>query len=155
MADDVVYDGGTDEERRRLLEMHAAYLEANATFDVPALRKLWSTDPTAVFFNLNGHTYVGVAQWTRLWEYYGTRLQTGVWTPTDIKVMVRGDMAVITCHRLSPVKWVGPENEPVTYRENPRRHSRSTMVFARESGEWRVVHTHFSEASSDERPGGI
>ena len=69
--------------------------------------------------------------------------------------MVRGDMAVITCHRLSPVKWVGPEHEPRTYQENPRRHSRSTMVFAREGGEWRVVHTHFSEASSDARPGGI
>ena len=155
MNDDVMYDGGTDEDRRRLLELHTAYLVANATFDVPALQKLWSTDPTSVFFNLNGHTYVGVEHWTRLWEYYGARLQTGLWTPSDIKVMVRGDMAVITCHRLSPVKWVGPENEPRTYQEHPRRHSRSTMVFARERGEWRVVHTHFSEASSDARPGGI
>ena len=53
------------------------------------------------------------------------------------------------------MKWVGPEHEPVSYRENPRRHSRSTMVFAREHGEWRVVHTHFSEASTDARPGDI
>jgi hypothetical protein len=29
------------------------------------------------------------------------------------------------------------------------------MVFARENGDWRVVHTHFSEASTDPRPGGI
>jgi len=155
MSEGVVYDGGTDADRARLLEMHAQYLAANATFDVPALQKLWSTDPTSVFFNLNGHTYVGVAHWTRLWQYYGERLQTGLWTPSDLKVMVRGDMAVITCHRLSPVKWVGPEHEPVSYRENPRRHSRSTMVFARENGEWRVVHTHFSEASTDARPGDI
>ncbi len=155
MSDPIAYDGGTEADRRRLLELHAAYLSANATFDVPALRKIWSKDPGAVFFNLNGHTYVGVEQWTRLWEYYGSRLQTGVWTASDVKVMVRGDMAVITCHRLSPVKWVGPQNEPRTYQENPRRHSRSTMVFAREDGDWRVVHTHFSEASTDPRPGGI
>jgi hypothetical protein len=40
MSDEIVYDGGTDEDRTRLLEMHAAYLVANATFDVPALQKL-------------------------------------------------------------------------------------------------------------------
>ena len=102
-----MYDGGSDEDRSRLLELHAAYLEANATFDVPALRKIWSEDPTAVFFNLNGHTYVGVEHWTRLWNYYQSRLQTGLWTPSEVKVMVRGDMAVITCHRLSPAAWVG------------------------------------------------
>jgi ketosteroid isomerase-like protein len=155
MTEAVVFDGGTDAERTRLLDLHRAYLEANATFDVPALRRLWSTDPRAVFFNLNGHTYVGVEHWARLWEYYRTRLHTGLWTATDVKLMVRGDMAVITCHRLSPVQWVGAESEPAAYRDQPRRRSRSTMVFAREGGDWRVVHTHFSEASSDARPGNI
>ena len=155
MSKTIVYDGGSEEDRARLLAMHEAYLAANATFDVPALRPLWSRDPGAVFFNLNGHTYVGVEHWAKLWAYYGTRLQTGLWTATDLKVMVRGDMAMITSHRVSPVKWVGPESEPVTYHDNPRRHSRSTMVFAREGGEWRVVHTHFSEASTDPRPGDI
>ena len=33
--------------------------------------------------------------------------------------------------------------------------TRSTMVFRKEAGEWRVVHTHFSEASAGERPGGV
>ena len=33
--------------------------------------------------------------------------------------------------------------------------TRSTMVFRKEAGEWRVVHVHFSEASSGERPGGV
>lgn len=155
MSDGIVFDGGTDADGKRLLELHHAYLEANATFDVPPLRKIWSTDPSAVFFNLNGHTYVVVEHWARLCEYYGKRLQTCLWTATDVKVMVRGDMAVITCHRLSPVKWVGPESEPATYRDQPRRRSRSTMVFAREGGDWRVVHTHFSEASNDARPGNI
>ena len=27
-------------------------------------------DPTNVFFNMNGHTYVGLEHWTRLWQYY-------------------------------------------------------------------------------------
>ena len=155
MTDAIVHDGGSEADRRRLLELHAAYLEANATFDVPALRPMWSEDPTAVFFNLNGHTYVGVEHWTRLWDYYRPRLKTGVWTPSDLKVMVRGDMAVITCHRLSPVEWIGAEPVPRSYVDKPRRRSRSTMVFARERGDWRVVHVHFSEASTDPRPGDI
>jgi ketosteroid isomerase-like protein len=29
------------------------------------------------------------------------------------------------------------------------------MVFRKEAGEWRVVHAHFSEASSGPRPGGV
>jgi ketosteroid isomerase-like protein len=33
--------------------------------------------------------------------------------------------------------------------------SRSTMIFRRENGEWRVVHVHFSEGSVEPRPGGI
>jgi hypothetical protein len=28
-------------------------------------------------------------------------------------------------------------------------------VFRKEAGEWRVMHAHFSEASSGERPGGV
>jgi len=33
--------------------------------------------------------------------------------------------------------------------------TRSTMVLRKEAGGWRVVHAHFSEASSGERPGGV
>jgi hypothetical protein len=29
------------------------------------------------------------------------------------------------------------------------------MVFRKEAGEWRVVQTHFSEASAGARPGGV
>ena len=33
--------------------------------------------------------------------------------------------------------------------------SRSTMVFRKENGDWRVVHAHFSPASAAARPGGV
>jgi hypothetical protein len=29
------------------------------------------------------------------------------------------------------------------------------MVFHKEKGDWRVVHAHFSQAGSGERPGGV
>jgi ketosteroid isomerase-like protein len=33
--------------------------------------------------------------------------------------------------------------------------SRSTMVFHKENGQWRVIHAHFSVGDAGERPGGV
>ena len=151
----VVFDGGSEEERRRVLEVHDAYLDANATFDVGALARIWDDDPTDVFFNLNGHTYVGREQWFRLWDYYRDRLRTGRWEPDDVKVLIRGDLAVLTSHRLSPIKWIGSEPPPATFRDRPERRSRATMVMERRAGGWKITHVHFSEATQEPRPGGI
>src|SRR2546429_8558473 len=92
MPDNVHDDGGSATDRARILEVHRAYLDANSTFDWKALRPIWSDDPTNVFFNMNGHTYVGLEHWTRLWQYYGERLEAGQWGPFDVKVIVRGDL---------------------------------------------------------------
>ncbi len=156
MAEHVVFDGGTEADRRRLLEVHRAYLAANDRFDVEGLRRVWSADPTNVFFNLNGHTYVGLEeQWAPLWRYYGTRLRTTEpWRSSDLKVLVRGDMAVISCHRTCRLDWVGEGPPPAGFANRPVR-SRSTEVLAREGGDWKVVHVHFSVASDDPRPGGL
>ena len=57
--------GGSDADRESLLALHAAYLEANASFDWAALDGIWSGSDWATFFNLNGHTYVGRDHWIR------------------------------------------------------------------------------------------
>lgn len=155
MPGPVVFDGGADADRTRVLEVHQAYLDANASFDGAALRTIWSDDATNVFFNLNGHTYVGLDHWLRLWDHYRIRLGTGTWTPEDVKVVIRGDMAVVTCHRHSPTAWIGQGPTPAGYTEDPDRRSRSTMVLVRERGDWKAVHAHFSEMSRGPRPGGI
>jgi ketosteroid isomerase-like protein len=48
---------------------------------------------------------------------------------------------------------VGPP--PAARRDGSDFMSRSTMVFRKEDGDWRVVHVHFSEASTAPRPGGV
>ena len=65
-------------------------------------------------------------------------------------------MAVIWCRRETRRQWVGKDQPPrdIHY-EGEKFITRSTMVFRREGGEWRVVHAHFSEADSGPRPGGI
>ena len=146
--------GGSESDRESLLSLHAAYLEANASFDWEALDGIWSGSDWATFFNLNGHTYVGRAHWIRLWKFYAGKLETGAWTPYDIGGTVGDTLAVIWCHRKTRLRWTGEGDSPSALHDREFV-SRSTMVFRKEDGAWRVVHVHFSEASADERPGGV
>ena len=155
MAAEIVFDGGSETDRKRVLDLQQAYLDANATFDWPALQKIWSHDPSSVFFNMNGHTYVGLAHWTAVWKYYRERIETGQWEPYEIKVTIRGDMALVTCHRKTQRRWKGPASERPPEHVDKSFISRSTMVMLRQDGDWKTVHVHFSEASPSPRPGGV
>ena len=76
--------GGSEADRSRVLERLHEYLEANASFDWGQLQDIWSGEPEAVFFNLNGHTYKGREHWTRLWQFYQPNVRSGYWTPFDL-----------------------------------------------------------------------
>ena len=152
--DDAKLIGGSAADRHRLLQRMDEYLDANARFDWEKLQGIWSGTPEAVFFNLNGHTYKGREQWTRLWQYYKDNVTSGYWTPFDIGGVVNGDLAVIWCERHTRSEWVGAD--PLPSRPYGKDFiSRSTMVFRKEKDDWRVVHAHFSPASDASRPGEI
>jgi hypothetical protein len=148
--------GGSARDREQILKLHADYIDANAGFDWHKLEPLWSEAPEATFFNLNGHTYKGREHWFRLWKFYGQNVASSHWTPFDLGGVVREDMAVVWCHRRTRRKWTGkaPPPEDIHY-GGEEFITRSTMVFHKEKGDWRVVHAHFSQAGSGERPGGV
>jgi ketosteroid isomerase-like protein len=147
--------GGSEADRSRVLERVHEYLEANASFDWGQLQDIWSGAPEAVFFNLNGHTYKGREHWTRLWQFYQPNVRSGYWTPFDLGGVVSNDLAVVWCERHTQSEWIGRDPPPQARRYGVSFISRSTMVFRKEAGDWRVVHVHFSEASTAPRPGGI
>ena len=147
--------GGSPEDRRRLIERMDEYLDANARFDWVKLQDIWSGAPEAVFFNLNGHTYQSREHWTRLWQFYQNNVTSSYWTPFDIGGVVSDDLAVLWCHRQTRSDWVGSEPPPAARRYGTAHITRSTMVFRKEDGDWRVVHVHFSEAVATPRPGGV
>ena len=147
--------GGSPEDRRRLLEQMDEYLDANARFDWVKLQDIWSSAPEAVFFNLNGHTYQGREHWTQLWQFYQNNVKSSYWTPFDVGGVVNGDLAIVWCERHTKSEWVGQGPPPAARRYGLEFISRSTMVFRKEAGDWRVVHVHFSEASTAPRPGGV
>jgi ketosteroid isomerase-like protein len=155
MPDSVRYDGGSEADRKSILAAHDAYLRANAAYDWQALKAIWSDDPTNVFFNMNGHTYVGLEHWSRLWRYYAEHKESGWWEPFDVKVIVRGDMAVVTCHRKTKSRWRPETGKPDAGHQDKSFTSRSTMVLVKEHGEWKTVHAHFSEGRDTPRPGNV
>ena len=128
MPDNVHDDGGSATDRSRILEVHQAYLDANSTFDWKALRPIWSDDPTNVFFNMNGHTYVGLEHWTRLWQFYQKNVTSAYWTPFDIGGVVSDDLAVLWCYRHTKSDWVGSEPPPRNRSSRPPWMSCSTCT---------------------------
>jgi len=154
---EIKWAGGSEADRARIAEQHFNYLDANAVFDWPRLPDIFSGADYATFFNLNGHTYDGRTHWTKLWQYYQTRLTAGFWTPFDIKGIISGDLATVWCHRTTKSTWVGPEPDPEKdHRKDAEFVSRSTMVFAKEADDWRVIHVHFSESKFGQpRPGDV
>src|SRR5712691_9042074 len=147
--------GGSARDRERILKLHADYIDANARFDWQKLEPIWSKAPEALFFNLNGHTYKGREHWFRLWKFYRQNVASSYWTPFDIGGVVSDEMAVVWCERHTQSEWVGTEPPPAARTYGTEFISRSTMVFRKEMGDWRVVHVHFSPANTAPRPGSI
>lgn len=153
---DITWIGGSETDREEVASQFDAYLVANSKFDWHHLDSVFSDEPWATYFNLNGHTYNGKEHWTKLWKYYVNQQTTGYWTPFDITGLISGDLATVWCHRNTRSDWFGSD-QPMSKRENAKPFvSRSTMIFHREDGTWRCVHVHFSEGKAGEpRPGDI
>ncbi len=148
--------GGNEADREEILRLHEKYIDVNTRFDWEGLTPIYSPSEEATYFNLNGHTYRGRDHWIRLWKFYVQNVASSYWTPFDIGGVVTGDLAVVWCHRKTRRKWTGKEPPPrdLNY-DDSEFISRSTMVFRKEDGQWRVVHAHFSPADSGPRPGGV
>ncbi len=117
-------------------------------------------------FNLNGHTYYGLDEMRKAWEYYTGALEIDVCQLWDYRILVEGDLAVITCEGVFPTKqsgdddWgasnltiAGKDEAPVGIR------FRETSYARRDDGQgnpvWKLWHFHCSPTAPDteERPG--
>jgi hypothetical protein len=148
--------GGSENDRKQLLQLLEEYIQANEKIEWDMLKHIWSELPEATFFNLNGHTYNGPEHWSRLWAYYKQNVKGTYWTPFDIGGEITEQMAVIWCHRNSHREWIGDHKPPrEIHYKGEKFVSRSTMVFHKENGRWRVIHAHFSVGDSGPRPGGV
>lgn len=149
----VVFDGGSPEEQQAVLEAFKAFWAANNYLDIPALKQLWADDPDYRFFNSNGFNYRGLEDWLGIWRFYGPRFRClEEATLGDVRIMIRGDMALVTddgVHRLFEVVSEEEGGHPIA--SHPVM--RASMVYTKGPDGWQVVHAHYSPAAIDgERP---
>ena len=147
---DYVFDGGTPADQQQLQAFYEQVWRANDALDDATLRPVWTEDPQCVSFNTNGHTYYGIEEWFGLWAHYRTRLASSAPSSSkQVRVMVRGDMAVIIDDwRRRALQWIGQETEP----DYVTSYMRITMVCLREDGEWKGMHVHYSSGKTGPRP---
>ena len=147
-----VFDGGSDEDRRQLEELHEAVFRANDKLDIDALRKLWSDDPDNVYFNTNGHVYHGIDDWSHIWDHYRPKMHSTQPAPRhNSRIVIRGDVALIIDEYLWR-HWNWSADNPRPSYANNSPYLRATQVCFREDGEWKVVHAHFSSGRDGLRP---
>ena len=147
---EAIFDGGSPEDRERLVAQYIKFLEANDLIDWDMLREVWSGGPNNVFFNLGGWTYYGLEDWIEIWKYYVTTYKMiRPYALGKTWITIRGDVAWIISERMERNKaWVGAGSSPSG---NPTNY-RSTQIFERETGEWMAVHAHFSTHRDPPRP---
>jgi len=145
--------GGSEADQQQLLQLYYRFRVINDALDGDALRQIWSADPQNVFFNSNGHTYYGLDDWLKIWDYYRPRMQAlKPGGSGQIRILARDEMAVIIDDHSGHTRvrqWTGASTTP-TIVENAC--SRVTLVCVREKGEWKVVHAHFSVTRHERRP---
>ena len=90
------------------------------------------------------------AEYILRWLPVGTHTWEKLVTPDELEAALKaGGLAVVEesgiMYDLFRDAW----------RRGTEHITRSTMVFRKEDGDWRVVHVHFSEAATTPRPGGV
>jgi SnoaL-like domain len=147
-----IFDGGSEDDRKRLRELHDAVFRANDKLDIDALRQLWSDDPNNIYFNTNGHVYHGIDDWSYIWDHYRPKMHSTQPAPSyNTRIIIRGDVALIIDEYLwRHWDWSGSAPRP-TYADNSP-YLRSTQACFREGDDWKVVHAHFSSGHAGLRP---
>jgi hypothetical protein len=115
-------------------------------------------------FNLNGHTYYGLDEMDKVWEFYHDNAEIGIVPIWDMRIYVDGDLAYLTSEGILPTRAVteagwGASNAEASPDEMTEIRFRETSVLRRDDGEgnaeWKIWHFHCSvNAPIDEvRPG--
>ena len=129
----------TDEEVIR--ELHDGFVAANRTGETEFLRAYMVQGPDELlWYNLNSSNYHGLDHICELWDFLRALIQSStgsaVVEPRDEQVTVIGDAAVVTylLHFEADLGSLG----------NLNQEARSTEVWQRIDGTWKMIHFHCS-----------
>jgi ketosteroid isomerase-like protein len=155
---------GPPEDIEAIRRTHRDWWAANHHLEIPRCQRNFA--PDTLMFNLNGHTYYGLAEMTKVWEYYVGVLEIDHVLLWDYRIFVHGDLAYITCEGVFPTKattddaW-SASNLQIGDKDGPLVgiRFRETSVARRDDGAgnpvWKIWHFHCSPTAPDDevRPG--
>ena len=131
-----------------IMRLHREFVDANSPLDSYYLRRRASANPgELVWYNLNGSAYIGQDHIAQLWDTLSANMNEQAVSAElrDERVEVEGDVAWVTY--LS--RYQADFGELGAYDGGMR----STEIWRRRDGEWRLVHTHFSAHLPDQMGG--
>lgn len=146
---------GPADDIRAILATHRDWWAGNHGLEVARCRRNFA--PGCLMFNLNGHTYYGLDEMTKVWEFYHENSEVGVITMWDIRVHVEGNLAYLTSEGIFPKRaltqtgpWSGGSNIAVAD-EVTNIPFRETSIIRRDDGEgrsvWKIWHFHCSTSA--------
>ena len=146
-----------EKDRAEILAVSKRWWDANRQFSIPMMCEAFVGGDRFHGFNLNGHTYYGIDEWVKLWQYLGhvmapTADAAAMAEPRDVKLMIRGDMAFLTAESTLTVKVLPTSDAESAALPPPGQTAsipfRATEVFVREDHEgnpvWKMWHFHCS-----------
>ncbi len=126
--------GGAQGQIREATLLFYVALNSALNGDVGPMSEVWSHGPDVSDFSPFGGRAVG---WNQVYTQFQNEGRTNLArqvTPSDILIVVDGDMGYSICNEASQVHTGPGANTTLTYR--------ATNVFRREDGKWKMVHHH-------------
>ena len=136
----------TDEEQ--IKELHDGFVEANTTADTSYLRAHMAPGPEGFrWYNLNKSIYVGMDHICRLWDFLAAMNSKGECPILEEQIHVNGDTAFVT-YIIDFKADFGPMG-------TAQMVARTTEIWERLDGEWKMVHFHCSDHEGGGWEGGL
>lgn len=121
--------------------LHQGFVDANKVGETAFLRAHMAPGPDALlWYNLNSSNYIGVEHICELWDFLRAIVESSgksaVCDPYDEAITILGDTALVTylLHFEADLGALG----------NLNQEARSTEVWNRIDGEWKMIHFHCS-----------
>lgn len=136
----------TDEDT--ILELHHGFVDANTTGDWSYLEAHTAPGPEGFrWYNLNKSVYVGMDHIVRLWKFLVAMGGKADIPIKEEQVHVNGDMGFVSYIMQFDADF-GPMGKV-------SQSARSTEIWERMDGEWKMVHFHCSEHEGGGWEGGL
>jgi ketosteroid isomerase-like protein len=125
-------------DEAQIRELHDAFVAANKVADHTFLERHMAPGKTLIWYNLNQSNYMGVDHIVELWKMLAAAMEGREATcdSRDDIVTVVGDMALVT-YMISLAADFGQLGK---YEQE----GRTTEVWQRLDGEWKMIHFHCS-----------